>query len=371
MSTISQFKIAIPQSDLDDLNARLRQTRFVSELPEGNDDAGLRLDYITRLVDFWRDEYDWRSVEARLNQLPQYTTLIDGQRVHFVHVKSAELGARALLLTHGWPTTFVEYADVIDRLTNPEAHGGNADDAFHVVIPSIPGFGFSGPTTEAGWNRHRVARAWKELMRRLGYDRYIAAGNDVGSLVSPEVGRADPDHVMGVHVTQIFSFPSGDPAELARLTPEEHEQLKVLQWFEASMNGYQKLQQTKPQNIGHALADSPVGQLAWSAQLFGEVVTPEFIITNVMIYWLTNTGASSARIYYEDAHAADVPSTPTEVPIGLSNFAWDFQSIRSLAERDHSNIVFWNRHQVGGHFATQMTPDLWVEDMRQFARLVR
>jgi pimeloyl-ACP methyl ester carboxylesterase len=371
MSSISEFKIAVPQADLDDLSARLRQVRFANELQDSNDDAGLRLDYIKRLVDFWRDEYDWRGVETRLNQLPQFTTLIDGQRVHFVHVRSAVPGAKALLLTHGWPTTFVEYTNVIDRLTNPVAHGGSADEAFHVVIPSLPGFGFSGPTTEAGWNRYRVAGAWKELMRRLGYDRYIAGGNDVGSLVSPEVGRVDPEHVMGVHVTQIFSFPSGDPAELERLSPEEHEQLKMLRWFEASMNGYQKLQQTKPQNIGHAIADSPVGQLAWSAQLFGEAVTPEFIITNVMIYWLTNTGASSARIYYEDAHAADVPSTPTEVPIGLSNFAWDFQSIRSLAERDHSDIVFWNRHQAGGHFATQMTPDLWVEDVRKFAKLVQ
>lgn len=370
MSSISQFKIAIPQTDLDELMARLRQVRFANELPDGNDDAGLRLGYIKRLVTFWRDEYDWRSVEAGLNQLPQYVTHIDGQHIHFVHVRSSVPGAKALLLTHGWPTTFVEYANVIDRLVDPVAHGGSADDAFHVIIPSVPGFAFSGPTTEAGWNRYRVARAWKELMRRLGYDRYIAAGNDVGSLVSPEVGRIDPEHVMGVHVTQIFSFPSGDPAELARLEPEEHEQLKMLQWFQASMSGYQKLQQTKPQNIGHAIADSPVGQLAWSAQLFGDAVTPEFIITNVMIYWLTNTGASSARLYYEDAHTDETPISPTEVPIGLSNFAWDFQSIRTLAERDHKNIVFWNRHQAGGHFGTQMTPDLWIEDVRSFARLV-
>lgn len=370
MSQVTEFKIAIPQPDLDDLRDRLARVRFANELPDGNAEPGLRVAYLARLVDYWKTEFDWRAVEARLNRFPQFMTEIDGQSIHFVHVRSAMPGATPILLTHGWPTSFVEYIDLVDRLVDPVAHGGQPEDAFHVVIPSLPGFGFSGPTTEAGWNRYRVAAAWAELMRRLGYDRYIAAGNDVGSLVSPEVGRIDPDHVAGVHVTQIFSFPSGDPEEFARLTPEEHEKLNVLKWFEASMSGFQKLQQTKPQNIGHAIADSPVGQLAWSAQLFGDAVSPEFIITNVMIYWLTNTGASSARIYYEDAHATDAPSAPTVVPLGLSNFAWDFQSIRTLAERDHRNIVQWNSHSSGGHFSAQMTPDILVADLRAFARQV-
>jgi hypothetical protein len=267
--------------------------------------------------------------------------------------------------------TFVEYTVIVDRLVNPLANGGKSEDAFHVVIPSLPGFGFSGPTTQKGWNRYRIAKAWVTLMERLGYNRYIAAGNDAGSLISPEVGRIDRDHVIGVHVTQIFSFPSGDPAELKKLNAEDLKKLQFLQWFNDNMSAFNKLQSTKPQTLGHALADSPVGQLAWSSQLFGNSVSKDFIITNVMIYWLTNTGASSARLYYEDAHAKDAPKKPTIVPIGLANFANDFQSIRAFAERDHKNIVSWNVYGGGGHFPAEMTPDLYVKDLRLFANKVR
>jgi pimeloyl-ACP methyl ester carboxylesterase len=370
MSLINKYTIHIPQADLDDLKTRLKKVRYTSEITPHNDDMGLGVKYIKDLVDYWQNDYDWRSVEKKLNQIPQFQTTIDGQNIHFVHVESPVEGATPLLLTHGWPTTFVEYTELIGKLTNPVAYGGKKEDAFHVVIPSLPGFGLSGMTTDVGWNRYRIAKAWAELMQRLGYEHYIAAGNDVGSLVSPEVGRLDAKHVLGVHVTQVFSFPSGDPRELERLNDEEKQQLKILQWFEASMNGYQKLQQTKPQNIAHALADSPIAQLAWSSQLFGEAVSKEFIITNVTLYWLTNTGGSAARLYYEDAHA-EVPTDPTTMPLGLSNFGFDFQSIRTFAERDHKNIVFWKKHQEGGHFSAQMTPDLLVADLREFARLVQ
>jgi len=371
MATIKPFKINIPQADLDDLQQRLASTRYANELPNASDDYGVKVSYVKKLVDFWHNEYDWRKVEAQLNALPQFTTEIDGQNIHFVHVKSNEPNATPIILTHGWPTTFVEYIGLIDRLTNPQAHGGKAEDAFHVVIPSVPGVGFSGPTHEPGWNKYRIARAWKELMHRLDYDKYIAAGNDGGSLISPEVGRVDEQHVLGVHVTQIFSFPNGTSGELEALSPEERKMLEVFEWFTTSMNGYEKLQQTKPQNLAHAIADSPSGQLAWSGQLFGDAVSPAFIITNVIIYWLTNTGASAARWYYEDAHATEKPTEPTTVPMGLANFGFDFQSIRAFADRDHKNIISWNKYTEGGHFASEMTPDLLVEDIRGFAAKLR
>ncbi len=368
---IQPFTIAIPDADLDDLRARLARTRWTGELPGVGMDYGLSLDYIKSLVAYWRDGYDWRAEEARLNALPQFITEIDGQQIHFVHVRSPEPDATPLILTHGWPMSFVEYVDLIGPLTDPRAHDGDPADAFHLVIPSLPGFGFSGATTQRGWNRYRTAAAWAALMAGLGYERYGAHGNDVGSLVSPEVGRADPEHVVGVHVTQAFSFPSGDPAEFANLTEEELGKVQFLQWFNENMNAYAKLQATVPQTIAHALADSPVGQLAWSCQLFGEAVSRDYILTNVMLYWLTNTAASAARFYYEDAHAADAPTEPTTTPLGLANFAQDFQSIRPFAERDHRNIVSWHTFDRGDHFAAQSAPDLLIGDLRDFFRRFR
>lgn len=263
-----------------------------------------------------------------------------------------------------------EYVDLIPALTNPGASGGDPADAFDVVIPSIPGFAFSGPTTEPGWSRYRIARAWAELMRRLGYTRYGAAGNDAGSLISPEVGRADLEHVVGVHVTQVFSFPSGDPAEFAALSPDDLEAVKFLHWFWENMGAYNKMQSQAPMNLAHALADSPAGQLGWSLQLFGDAVSDDYILDNVTTYWLTNTGGSSARLYYEDAHA-EAPTGPTTAPLGLANFAYDFRSIRPFAERDHRNIVSWNVYEVPGHYAAQTAPDVLVGDIRGFFRQLR
>jgi pimeloyl-ACP methyl ester carboxylesterase len=371
--TIQPFTIAIPEADLQDLQERLARTRWANELPGVGNEYGVPLSDLKELVDYWRGGYDWRAWEARLNAYPQFTTTIDGQRIHFLHVRSPEPEATPLIMTHGWPMSVVEYLDVIEPLSNPRAHGGDPADAFHLVIPSLPGFGFSGPTHERGWNRYRTARAWAELMKRLGYERYGAHGNDAGSLVSPEVGRADPDHVIGVHVTQIFSFPSGDPAELASLSPEDQGKLGFLQWFFEQMGAYNKLQSTQPQTLAHALADSPAGQLGWSLQLFGkpgEVVSADYILTNVTIYWLTNTGASSARLYFEDAHA-EASTEPTTVPLGLANFANDFQSIRPLAERDHKNIISWNVYDQGSHYAAHQVPELLIDDIRAFFRQVR
>ena len=381
-AAIRPFRIAIPQADLDDLQERLARTRWANELPPEPTDGvvqtgpvppgweyGVPLSYVRRLVGYWRDGYDWRTWEAKLNSYPQFTTEIDGQNIHFLHVRSPEPDATPLILTHGWPNSVVEYLDLIGPLTDPRASGGDPTDAFHVVIPSLPGFGFSGPTHERGWNRYRTARAWVELMRWLGYERYGTHGNDVGSYVAPEMGRIDPDHVIGVHVTQLFSFPSGDPAELEGLSQKEMEYVRFLQSFNDDMSAYAKLQQTQPQTLAHALADSPAGQLAWTAQLLA-ATSDDHVLTNATIYWLTNTAASAARFYYEDQHAVH-PTEPTTAPTGLASFAFDFTTLRRFAERDHRYIVSWNEYERGSHWACQDAPDLLVGDVRAFFRGLR
>jgi pimeloyl-ACP methyl ester carboxylesterase len=377
---IQPFRIEVPQADLDELADRLARTRWANELPLDTSgpqtgpvppgwEYGVPVGYVKDLVDHWRHNYDWRAWEARLNQLPQFTTTIDGQTIHFLHVRSPEPDATPLILTHGWPNTFLEYVDLIAPLTDPRAHGGEVADAFHVVVPSLPGYAFSGPTTEPGWDASRTAQAWAELMRRLGYDRYGAHGNDAGAIVAPIQGRVDPDHVIGVHVTQIFSFPSGDPAEFDGLTPEELQYLQFLQGF-VDHAVHDKLQAAQPQTVAHALADSPAGQIAWSGQLFGNALSKDHIITNVAIYWLTNTAASAARFYYENQHAKH-PTEPTTIPMGLASFAFDFRPIRRFADRDHANIVSWSEFDRGSHWAAHDAPDLLLEDLRQFFRTLR
>jgi pimeloyl-ACP methyl ester carboxylesterase len=290
--------------------------------------------------------------------------------VHFFHVRSPEPDAFPLIMTHGWPGSVMEFIDVMGALSDPRANGGDAADAFHLVVPSIPGYGFSGPTREKGWTNARISRAWAELMRRLGYDRYGAVGNDAGSMISPELGRIDPDHVVGVHVTQIFSFPSGDPAEMADLTADEMAQLGTLQWFYENKFSFNTLMAQQPQTLGYAVNDSPVGLLAWNGQLLGEGMDPDFALTTVMTYWLTGTATSAARLYYENAHA-DRPTEPTTKPTAVAGFAGDFYGIRRFADRDHSNIVRWNTYDHGGHFAAHKAGDLYTTDIREFYRDLR
>ncbi|WP_026313876.1 epoxide hydrolase family protein [Actinomadura flavalba] len=382
MNEIRDFRIDIPQADLDDLAARLGRTRHAEELPPGQVTDGVRRGpvepgweygvpgaFVRELTERWRDGFDWRAQEARLNAFPQYTTEIDGQNVHFVHVRSAEPGAVPLVLTHGWPSTFVEYVDLIGPLTDPAAHGGDPADAFHVVVPSLPGFGFSGPTRTRGWDAARTADAWAELMSRLGYDRFGAHGNDAGAIVSPEIGRRHPGRVLGVHVNQIFSFPSGDPAELADLTAAEQGYLAFLGAF-VEHAVHDRVQQAQPQTLAHALADSPAGQLAWIGQLLAGLPDPDVVLTNATIYWLTNTAASSARFYYEN-HRAEPAAEPTTFPLGLASFAHDFRPLRRFADRDHTAIVSWNEYDRGGHWAAHDAPDLLVEDLRGFFRSLR
>jgi epoxide hydrolase len=367
---IRPFRIDVPQADLDDLQARLERTRWPDELPGVGWDYGVPLGYVKGLVEHWRSGYDWRGWEAKLNAYPQFTTAIDGQSIHFLHVRSPEPDALPVILTHGWPGSIVEYLDVIDRLSDPRAHRGDPSDAFHVVIPSLPGYGFSGPTHEAGWTNERIAKAWAVLMGRLGYERYGAVGNDAGSMINPELGRNDPGHVLGVHVTQIFSFPSGDPSEMADLTEEEQRELGTLQWFYENKMSFNTLMAQQPQTLSFALLDSPVGLLAWNAQLLGEDLDRDFVLTNVMLYWLTGTAGSAARLYYENAHAIP-PTEPTTVPIGLAAFSGDFSGIRRFANRDHANIVRWSTFEGGGHYAAHKKPDVLVGDVREFFRDLR
>ncbi len=372
---IRPFRIAIPQADLDDLRDRLARTRWPDELPGVGWDYGVPLGYLKELVDYWRTSYDWRAHEARLNQFPQFTTEIDGQHVHFLHVRSPEPDALPLILTHGWPGSIAEFLAIIGPLTDPATHGGAAGDAFHLVIPSIPGFGFSGPTRETGWGVRRVAAAWAELMSRLGYERYGAQGGDAGSMVSPELGRIDAPHVVGVHLNAMVTPHSGDPAEMEGLTETEQARLANLERWRRELSGYAMIQGTRPQTLAYGLADSPSGQLAWNVDWFAAhgdkvgVLDRDAILTNVMLYWLTNTAGSAARLYREIASAWGGAPTRSTAPTGVAVFPGD-SSIRRFAERGNT-IVHWSEFDRGGHFAAMEVPELLVGDVREFFNKVR
>lgn len=371
-AAINPYTVQVPREDLDDLESRLRRVRWPDELDGAGWGYGVPRSYVQELVEYWWDGYDWRAHEARLNEHPQFVTEIDGQRIHFLHVRSAEPDALPLICTHGWPMSVFEYLDLIGPLSDPQAHGGDTEDAFDLVIPSIPGIAFSGPTSEPGWHTARTARAWVTLMERLGYDRYGTHGNDFGSQVAPEVGRTDPEHVVGVHVTQLFSFPSGDPSEFADLSDEDQAALGFLEEFTSGGGlAYNQYQSAQPQTLAYALQDSPAGWLAWVTQLYRDALDRDAILTDASAYWLTGTIGSSIRRYYEDAHTTDKPEGPTTTPTGVAIFPYDFQSIRKFAERDHANIVSWNRYDRGSHFATRDATDLLVADIRAFFRPLR
>jgi hypothetical protein len=371
-AAIHEFRAHVPQDDVDALQARLAQVRWPDELPDTGWTYGVPRAYVQELVAYWRDAYDWRAHEARLNEHPQFTTTIDGQRIHFIHVRSPEPDALPLICTHGWPMSVFEYLDLIEPLTDPRSHGADPADAFHLVIPSIPGVAFSGPTHEPGWNSVRVARAWIELMQRLGYERYGAHGNDGGSQISPEVGRHDPERVVGVHVTQLFSFPSGDPSEFANLSDEDQAALAFLEGFtDGGGLAYNQYQSAQPQTLAYALQDSPAGWLAWVTQLFRDSVDRDYIVTNAALYWLTGTVGSSIRRYHDEAHTMQPADGPTRTPTGVAIFAEDFQSVRRFSDRDHANIISWNHYERGSHFAPHDAPDLLAADLRQFFRGLR
>ena len=271
---VQPLEVSIPQEALDDLRERLARTRWPDELPGVGWSRGVPLGYLKELAAYWRTTYDWREWEAKLNEYPQFTTTIDGQDFHFLHVRSPEADAFPLMLIHGWPGSIVEFLDVIGPLTDPRGHGGDPADAFHLVIPSIPGHGFSAPLNEPGWTHGRMAKAFTELMARLGYERYGVQGGDAGAFIAPEMGRLNPDHVLGIHVNALVTFPSGDPAEMADLTEAEQEHLRRLQHFRDEMMGYAHIQGTRPQTLAYGLTDSPAGQLAWIVEKFKEWTDP-------------------------------------------------------------------------------------------------
>jgi epoxide hydrolase len=375
------FRIDVPQADLNDLGYRLDRTRWPDQLPAVGWDYGIPLEYVRELASYWRDEYDWRVHEARLNGFDQFTTAIDGQRIHFMHIRSAIPDALPLIITHGWPGSVVEFLNIIGPLTDPAAFGGSSGDAFHLVLPSIPGYGFSGPTRDRGWDVRRVARAWAALMSRLGYSRYGAQGGDWGSSISRELGRAAADRVVGVHVNMLFSVVREQPDDL---TAAERTRLEALRTFRTTGSGYFAIQSTRPQTLAYGLTDSPAGQLAWIAEKFGEwtdnglpdeAVDRDQLLTNVTLYWLTRTAGSSARLYYETARArawapgglGGGPAVPTGVAVFPREIA---PAIRRFAEQS-DNIVHWTEFGRGGHFAAMEVPDLLVGDVRDFFRPLR
>jgi epoxide hydrolase len=371
-SDIEPFRSEVPQADLDDLAGRLARTRWPDELPGVGRAYGVPLDYLRELAAHWQTGYSWRDHEARLNELPQFTTVIDEQKIHFLHVRSPEPDALPLLLTHGWPGSVLEFLSVIGPLTDPRAHGGDPAHAFHLVIPSIPGFGFSGPTTATGWEVHRVAAAWVHLMARLGYERYGAQGGDWGSVISRAVGALAPDQVVGVHVNLLPTMPN----DSVELSPEDEQRVAAMLKYRAAPAGYLRQQATRPQTLSYGLTDSPVGQLAWIAEKFIEwidptsTIDPDWLLTNVSLYWLTGTAGSSARIYYESQATLATP-IPNPVPLGVAVFPHELiLPVRSLAELQYP-VAHWTEHDRGGHFAALEVPDLFVPDVQEFFAKVR
>lgn len=365
---IRPFAVEVAQVDIDDLQARLANTRFAPAAPGDSWDYGTPESHLRDMVGRWQ-RLDWRAEEARINAHPNYVTDIDGQPVHFVHVRSAVEGATPLLLAHTYPGSFTEFLDMVAPLTDPVAHGGTEADAFHVVIPSMPGFGFSTPVAEGAWTMARVARTYDALMRRLGYDAYGIHGSDAGAMIGRELAILDPEGFRGAHVLQLFSFPTGAEGEMDDFGPKEWAALANLQWFQG-VGGYNAMNGSRPQTVGAALADSPVGPLAYSElfESFGNgtsLVTPEQVLAQATLYWLTNTYASAARYHYEEQRAGAEPVV-SQGRIGVVVFKDDFQTIRAFAERDNANIQHWTEYDRGGHYAALEVPELVVEDLRKF-----
>ena len=388
---IRPYQVAIPDEALDDLRRRIAATRWPSQELVPDRSQGVQLATIQELARYWATDYDWRKAEAKLNALPQFTTEIDGVDIHFIHVKSPHEDALPLIMTHGWPGSVIELLEVVDPLTDPTAHGGRAEDAFDLVLPSLPGYGFSGEPTEVGWDLGRTAQAWAELMGRLGYTRYVAQGGDLGAIVSDVMGRQAPEGLVGIHMNLLVTT-LGAPTPPPGDTEEERAALDAINTFTTSGFGYFLEQSTRPQTIGYALLDSPVALAAWLADhdtdsyykisrafLDDEPsgnLTRDNILDNITLYWLTGTGASAARWYWElgRAQALAAGQAPPEVslPVGFTTFPGEiFQAPRSWVEASYPNLTYFSKADSGGHFAAWEEPELFATEIRAAFRPLR
>jgi len=390
---VRPFEVHMPDEDLAELQRRIAAARLPSKELADDRSQGVQLATIQELARYWTTGYDWRACEAKLNALPMFKTRIDGVDVHFIHVKSRHENALPLIMTHGWPGSVIELLETVGPLTDPTAHGGSAGDAFHLVLPSIPGYGFSAEPAEPGWGPIRIGQAWGELMRRLGYPRYVAQGGDVGSQVTDAMGRLAPEGLIGIH-TNLLTPALGDAQALSESPPSAAERaaLDALAEFHATGNGYFVEQATRPQTIGYALLDSPVALAAWmidhdtdsyqkiargfvDGQPSGNL-TREHIVDNITLYWLTGTGASAARSYWEEgqenARAAGQAPTPVTIPVGFTTFPGEiWRTPRSWAEKAYPTLTYFHEADRGGHFAAWEEPQLFSEEIRAAFRALR
>lgn len=375
---ITPFTLAIPQAQIDDLHRRLDNTRWPERETVQDWSQGSPLAKVQPLCEYWRHKYDWRRIEARLNGFGQFKTAIDGLDIHFLHVRSPHENALPLLLTHGWPGSVIEFVKIIEPLTNPTKFGGKAEDAFHVVVPSLPGYGFSGKPTETGWGVRHIAQAWGKLMKRLGYQSWVAQGGDWGGAITSQIGAMKPEGCIGIHLNMTVIFPDAD--DLKDTTPQEQASLASMAFYNEKDSGYAKQQSTRPQTLGYGLTDSPAGQAAWIYEkLYAwtdnkgapeDVFSMDEMLDNIMLYWLPATAASSGRLYWESM--SGFASVKIDMPVGVSIFPKEiFRPSRRWADKHLSNIIHWNELDSGGHFAAWEKPEVFVDEVRTCFRALR
>ena len=375
---IRPFSVAIPDSEIQDLRQRLAGTRWPDQETVSDWSQGVRLENAKSLITYWERNYDWRRFESELNRFPQFLTEIDGLDIHFIHVRSSNPGAMPLILTHGWPGSIVEFLKLIGPLTDPVAFGGLAEDSFDVVIPSLPGFGFSGKPTEQGWNVPRIAAAWAELMKGLGYSQWAAQGSDWGAVVTTALGAMRPDGLLGIHLNTQYAFPSQIPDTLS---PEEQRAVDTLALYTGPLGGSNHLQGTKPETVGFALADSPAGQAAWIYEKFQsktdnnglaeDAISTDDMLDAISLYWFTNSAASSARIYWENS-AGSLAGPKLGLPVAVTVFPRDIPLLpRSWIEDTYTHLIHYGEAERGGHFAALEQPEIMIDEIRTGLRSLR